>query len=372
MSPPSSGFLLLVLVLLLPACAPAAYTAGTPLALGVILPTQAGMPRTATAALEGAELAVSQINAEGGVHGRPLVMLRGEGSALPEDAPQLVAMLAARGVVAVLGALTDASAVAAAPAAEHHRLVLITPGAAVPLPYGGHYVFRTALPAHSQAQPVAAYLVERLGARRIAVVADSSIYGTMVALAFEQAVRARGAVITARRLFRQGERDFTRHLRGALAERAQAVFLAAYPAEGALFLRQAHALAPHLPIGGSGALYTEDTTAWAGAAANGLYVPAGFLPESPLPLVRSFVAAYRERYGHTPEQVAAQAYDAVRVLAFALRRAGTDREGVRDAVAAVRRFPGVTGDLTIDRFGDPLRAVVVRRVSRGRFVAVRQ
>ncbi len=362
---------MLPLALLLPACAPAASTAGAALTLGVIAPPADGMPGAAAAVLEGAELAASQINADGGVRGRPLVLLRVEERAVPEEAPQHVAALAMRGVVAVLGPLGDASVIAAAPAAERHRLVLITPGAAVPLPYGGHYVFRTALPAHSQAQAVAAYLVERLGARRIAVVHDSNAYGTTVALAFEQAARARGATVTGRRLFRQGERDFTRHVQGALAERAQAVFLAAYPAEGALFLRQARAAALDLPLAGGGALYTEDTTTWAGDAANGLYVPAGFLPEAPLPVVRGFVTAYRKRYGRAPGQVAAQAYDAVRVLAFALRRAGTDRERVRDAVAALRRFPAVTGDLAFDRWGDPLRAVVVTRISGGRFVAVR-
>ncbi|MDQ7850113.1 MAG: ABC transporter substrate-binding protein [Armatimonadota bacterium] len=368
MSRPPWG--LLLSVLLLPACAPAASTAGAALTLGVIVPPAEGT-RGAAAFLEGAELAAGQINADGGVRGRPLVLLRLEERAI-ESAPQLVAALAARGAVAVLGPLGDASAVAAAPAAERHRLVLITPGAAVPLPYGGHYVFRTALPAHSQAQAVAAHLVDRLGARRIAVVHDSNAYGTMVALAFEQAVRARGAVVTGCRLFRQGERDFTRHLRGALAEGAQAIFLAAYPPEGALFLRQARAAAPGLPVGAGGALYTEDTSTWAGTVANDLYVPAGFLPDVPLPLVRSFVAAYRERYGRTPEQIAAQAYDAVRVLAFALRRAGADRERMRNAVATLRRFPAVTGNLTFDRFGDPLGAVVVARLSGGRFVAVRQ
>src|SRR3989304_1347981 len=95
-----------------------------------------------------------------------------------------------------------------APAAERRRVVLITPGATAPLPYGGHYVFRTALPARTQAQALAAYLVEQLRVRRVAVVHDSNDYGTMVALAFEGAARAKGATITGRRLFRDGEQDF--------------------------------------------------------------------------------------------------------------------------------------------------------------------
>lgn len=362
--------LLFPALLLLTACAQPTSTAGEAIRIGVIVPQTSGMPGAARAVVEGAELAVAEINADRGIHGRRLALVTADDHGIPEDAARLVGELAAQGVVGIVGPLTDATAIAAAPAAERRRVVLITPGATAPLPYGGHYVFRTALPARTQAQALAAYLVEQLRVRRVAVVHDSNDYGTMVALAFDEAARAKGATITGRRLFRDGEKDFARHVQGAINDRAQAVFLAAYPDEGVLFLRQARAVTSGLLIAGSDALYTEDTATWAGAAANDLYVPAGFVPETPLPIVRAFVASYHERHGRIPDQFAAQAYDAVRVLAFALRRAGPDREKVRDVVGTLRRFPAVTGELSFDRWGDPVRDVIITRISGGRFITV--
>ena len=159
-------------------------------------------------------------------------------------------------------------------------------------------------------------------------------------------------------------------MQGALAERAQALFLAGYPDEGALLLRQMRATSRAMVVAGSDALYSEDTSTWAGAAAEDLYVPAGFVPDTPLPIVRAFVGRYRERYGRVPDQFAAQAYDGVRLLAFAMRRAGVERSKIRDVIATLKRFPGVTGELSFDRWGDPVRHVLITRIKGGTFVTV--
>lgn len=359
----------LVALLLLTACTQRLTTAGATISLGVIAPLTSGLPAAARSVVEGAELAVAEINAERGIQGRHLALVVSDDRGIPEEAARLVGELASK-VVAVIGPVTDATTIAAAPVAERSRLVIISPGATAPLPYGGHFVFRTSLPARTQAQGMAAYLVDRLRVRRVAIAHDSNEYGSMVALAFEEAVRAREATVTSRRLYRDGDVDFRRHIEGAIAERAQALYLAGYPDEGALLLRQARAATRGLLIVGSDALYSDDTTAWAGAAANDLHVPAGFVPETPLPLVRAFVAAYRDRFGRAPDQFAAQAYDAVRVVAFALRRAGTDPQKIRDVIATIKRYPGATGEISFDRWGDPERAVIITRVRGGRFVPV--
>lgn len=362
----SWAFLLLSLVLL-SGCGGGAASASA-IRLGLIVPQSSDIPGIARAVSAGAELAVAEINDGRGIQGRRLTVLATDDRGDPRESARLVAHLAAQGVVAILGPVTDGGVIAASPVAEREKVVIISPGATAPLPYGGHFVFRTATPARLQAEAMAAFLVDRLSARRIAVVHDSNEYGSLVALAFERAVREREGIITSRRLYRDGEKDFSRHVRGVLTERAQALFVAGYPDEAALLIRQARAAGPGLIIAGSDALYSEDTAAWAGAAANQVYVPAAFLPTVPLPQVRSFVTAYRKAYGRSPDQFAAQAYDGVKLIGVALRRAGTDRQRLRDAIAALRRVPGVTGELSFDPRGDPVRDVIITQVSGGQFV----
>lgn len=365
-------FFLLPGIMVVAACGqfPSPFNAANPIKIGLIAPLSSGVSASAQAVVGGAQLAVDEMNAEKGVKGRQLSMTVVDDHGVPEEAVRFVEQLAGQGAVALVGPVTDATTIAAAGAAERVKILLISPGATATLPYGGHFVFRTALPARAQAAAVARHLVRTLGIRRIAAVYDSNEYGNTVALAFDEAVSAMGATITSRRLYRDGDTDFTRHVRGALAEQAQAVFLASYPDEGALLLRQFRAAAPELVIAGSDALYSEDTLAWAGAAANGLFVATGFVAETSLPIVRDFTAKYRQAYGRAPDQFAAQAYDAVRVLVFAMRRAGVDRQKIRDTIATLKRFPGVTGEISFDRWGDPGRDVIIARVKDGAFVPV--
>ncbi|MGH2403995.1 MAG: ABC transporter substrate-binding protein [bacterium] len=310
------------------------------------------------------------MNASNGVGGRRFTVETVDDQGSPERAVQHFERLVKEDAVAIVGPLTDATTIAAAGAAERLKVVLITPGATATLPFGGHFVFRTALPVRNQAGTMAGFLVDTLGLRRIAIVHDSNDYGTMIAQAFEDAVKAREAVVTSRRLYRDGDTAFGRHVRGALVEKATAVFLAGYPDEGGHLLRQLRAVAPQLIVAGSDALYSENTLAWAGAAADGLYVPTSFVADAQLPVVRAFVAKYERKHGRTPDQFAAQAYDSVRVLAAGLRRSGVDRQKLRDVIATSRRYPGVTGEITFDRWGDPGRDVVIYRVKGGAFVPV--
>ncbi len=362
----------LPIILLQVACSQSLNPASTPIGVGLIVPLTSGVPAAARSVVEGAELAAEEVNAAGGVQSRRLTLATVDDHGVPEDAVRLFEQLAGQGVVGVVGPVTDAPTIAASAAAERLKVVLISPGATAVLPYGGHFVFRTALPAKTQAQALARYLTGDLRIQRIAIIHDSNEYGTSVAMAFAQAATARGATITSQRLYRDGDKDFTRHVKGTLEERAQLIFLAGYPDEGALVLRQFRSAGSTLTLAGSDALYSTDIPAWAGEAAEGLYVPAGFVPDTRLPVVRTFVTKYRTKYGREPSQYAAQAYDAVRLLVAVLRRAGDQRAKIRDGIAGLNRFPGVTGDLSFDRWGDPVRDVTIARLKGGTFAAVQR
>lgn len=359
----------LAIALFVAACTrgPAGSLTDAPITLGLIAPVTSGVAANARSVVEGAELAVDEANADKGIRGRRLSLVVLDDHGVPDEAVQHVQKLAADGAVAIVGPVTDEATIAAAGAAARLRIVIISPGATATLPYGGHFVFRTALPARTQAAAMAGFLAEALNLRRIAVSHDSNEYGTMVAQAFEQGLSARGIALTSRRLYRDGETDFGRHIRGALADQAQALFVAGYPDEAVLLLRQLRAVTTALIVAGSDALNSRDVLEGAGASAEGLYVPTGFIADARLPVVRAFVAAYQKKHGHAPDQFAAQAYDAVRVIVHAVRRAGTDRQAIRDTVATLRRFPGTTGELGFDRWGDPARDVVIARVRGGAF-----
>ncbi len=338
-----------------------------PIKIGVIAPVTSGVAANARSVVEGAQLAVDEANADKGIRGRRLAVVIMDDRGVPGEAARHLEQLAAEGAVAVVGPVTDEATIAAAGVAARLKIVLLSPGATATLPYGGHFVFRTALPARTQAAAMAGFLADSLNLRRIAVSHDSNEYGTMVAQAFEEGLVARGIALTSRRLYRDGETDFARHVRGALAEQAQVLFVAGYPDEAVLLLRQVRSVSTTLVVAGSDALYSQDILDGAGASAEGFYVPTGFIADVRLPVVRTFVSGYEKKYGRAPDQFAAQAYDAVRVIVHAVRRSGPDRQAVRDTIATLKRFPGATGDLGFDRWGNPARDIVIARVKGGTF-----
>ena len=104
---------------------------------------------------------------------------------------------------------------------------------------------------------------------------------------------------------------------------------------------------------------------------NGSYFANHYSVDDPNPAVQKFVSDYKARYKAVPDALAALAYDAARILADAIRRANaTSGDKLRDAIAATKDFPGVTGRITLNADRNPIKPAVMLRIENGRFVYV--
>jgi branched-chain amino acid transport system substrate-binding protein len=363
--------LVLVALMTTAGCGGTGLQAQEAITVGVILPFTSGVPGAARAAQQGAALAADERGARRASEATVTLIVEDDRGS-PIEAARAFQRLLDRGVVASVGPLTDLTVTAVAPLAERAKVAVVSPGATGTIPYAGSSVFRTSLPAQAQARVLAEYLVHTLRARRISIIHEGNDYGTMVAMAFATRARELQAEVVGTRLYRDGDTEFTRHANGVLADGADAVFVAGYPDEGARILAALRERGVQARIVASDAMYSTDLLEWAKDAAEGVLVPAAFVPSEPIPAVADFVDKYRRRFNATPDHFAAQGYDAVKVLLFAARRAGRDPAAVRAALAGVRRFPGVTGEITFDRFGAPDRPVAIARVRAGAFEIVRR
>jgi branched-chain amino acid transport system substrate-binding protein len=104
---------------------------------------------------------------------------------------------------------------------------------------------------------------------------------------------------------------------------------------------------------------------------NGCYFSNHYSVDDPSPAVQKFVADFRKRFNETPDALAALGYDAARILADAMTRAGsTSGDKVRDALAATKDFQGVTGKITINSERNAVKPAVVLKIENGKFVYV--
>ena len=104
-----------------------------------------------------------------------------------------------------------------------------------------------------------------------------------------------------------------------------------------------------------------------GEAVENVYTSCVFFPDEPRPEVQQFVKGYEEAYQQTPNVFAAVAYDSINLLAHAIQQAGTDRKAIRDALAQVQDFPGVTGKITFSEAGDVVKEYRKMIVKDGKF-----
>jgi branched-chain amino acid transport system substrate-binding protein len=363
---------ILVLAALLAAgCGGPSLRAQEAVTVGVLVPLTSGVPGAARAVQQGAQLAAEELSG-GGSGGATTTLIVEDDRGSAEVASRLFDGMVRRKVVAVVGPLTDRSVTAVAPAAERARVPLISPGATGTIPYSGSSVFRTSLPASAQARVLAEYARSGQRIKDVSVIHEGNDYGTGVAMAFAQRLRELGGEVVGTRLYRDGESDFSRHANGVVADGADAAFIAGYPDEGARIIQQLRARGFNGPILGSDALYSVDLVEWGKDAVDGVLLPAAFVASEPIPAVQDFVGKYRRRYNQTPDHFAAQGYDAVKILAFVVRRGGRTPQAVRAALQGLRRFPGATGEITFDKWGAPERPVAIARVKAGAFVVVRR
>ncbi|EIP97483.1 ABC-type branched-chain amino acid transport system, periplasmic component [Opitutaceae bacterium TAV1] len=373
---------------------PTGLLSGLPLALAVVLFTAPFLPASARAAepikvgeynsLTGKEasfgqsthraivLAVEEINAAGGVLGRPLQLVTEDNQSKAGESATAVRKLISRDkVVAVIGEATSGRSLEAAPLAQRARIPMIATAATNPrVTETGNYIFRTCFIDPFQGTLMARFARDTLGFKRVALLTSvSSAYSVGLSKFFHERFTADGGTIAAEQKYSEGDKDFRAQLTAIKASGADAVFVPGYYTEVALAVRQARDLGLAIPFIGGDGWEAPQLLEIGGDALNGCYYSAHFSPQNAAPLVQAFVKNYQARWGGlVPDAFAALGYDAIHLLADAIRRAGTtDGPALRDALAATQDLEGVTGATTFDAQRNPTKAASIITIADGKF-----
>lgn len=320
---------------------------------------------------QGYQLALERINAGGGVLGRPLALVVEDTQSKAGESATAARKLVTRDkVVALLAGGTSTNAIEAGPIAHAHHVPLI--GAVTTNPQvtaQSPYCFRACFADAFQGEVLAKFARENLKAKRIALlVAISSSYSVGLAKDFRARCTGLGGDVVAEQKYSEGDKDFRAQLTALKAIGPDVIFLPGYFSEVALICRQAHDLGLHVPILGGDGWESPDLLALGGRAVDGSYYATHFSAENTDASVQDFVQRYRERWkGEIPNAGAALAYDSLLLLADAIRRAGSvEGPKLRDALAATKDFPGVTGRTSIDAQRNATKPAVILAVREGR------
>jgi branched-chain amino acid transport system substrate-binding protein len=346
-----------------------------PIRVGAVFSETGGLGSIGSPGLAGMRLAAAEINADGGVLGRRVQLVTADSRSSPAAVARAVRRLIERDRVVALGGLNDSTlALAAGPVAQRAGIPFVTSGATLPsLPRRvGDTFFMAAFGDDAQAHAVADFARTDLRARSAALLVDrGSDFTRALARFFRQRFVARGGTVAGRLSYASGERNFAPLMARirALRPRPDVLFFSALPSEAGPLVRQARAAGLTQPILSGDGFDTPLIGRVAGRLADDVYYSTHVALDSDAPAVRRFVAAYRRRYRRPPTSAfAALGYDTMRLLADAIRRAGsTDPAAIRRALAATRGFALVTGRISYARGRrTPTKPVTIIRVQNGR------
>jgi branched-chain amino acid transport system substrate-binding protein len=320
--------------------------------------------------LRGARLAVDELNAAGGVLGRPVELVVEDNRSVAGESATAAKKLIARDHVAVLiGECSSGRTLEAAPIAQAAGIPLITPAATNPkVTQVGDCIFRVCFIDPFQGDVIAAFAHRRLGLRRAALLIEAGApYSVGLAEYFTKTFTALGGEIVATQRYNGADTDFRAQLTAIRAAKPDAIFLPGYYVAAGLVAQQARQLGITATLLGGDGFEAPQLLEIGGAALNGVYYSTHFATENTDGASRAFVAAYTQRNGTGPNGLAALTYDAVKLAADAMTRAGTtEPKALRAALAATRDFPGVTGRTTINAARDASKDAEIITVKNGR------
>jgi branched-chain amino acid transport system substrate-binding protein len=340
-----------------------------PITIGVVLPLTGAAAHWGIPPRDGAELAVEQINAAGGVGGRALKVVVEDDRCQPADgAAAFDKIMASANPPAILGAVCSGVTLAMAPLAEARKTALISPASTSPkVTNAGDFVFRVIPSADLRGRIFAEYLYQQRGLRRIAVLYIDNEGGIGGSNAFKAEFTQLGGAIVFEEKYPQGATDLRAQLTKIKATDADGIMVGSYPPDTIVVLRQARELGLRQPLFvQTEAVQNPEVLRELGDAANGVHyiLAAAATGEAP----ERFARAYEAKFGKKPELFAAEGYDVIRLIADAIAaNAGKPVSGsdIRDFLYRVRDYAGASGPITFDRYGDVTKPYAIRTIEAG-------
>lgn len=315
----------------------------------------------------GIELAVEEINKSGGVNGKQIQLVIEDDQGRTEQAKTVVEKLIKQDkVVAVLGEVASSNTLAAAPVAQEAKIPMITPSSTNPkVTQVGDHIFRVCFLDDFQGSSIAKFASGKLNAKTAAILGDvNSDYSKGLTEFFEKEFTKLGGKIVAKEAYAQTDPDFKGQLTKIRDLQPDVLYIPGYYGQVGIIAKQARELGMTIPLLGGDGWDSPQLWSLGGDALKNSYITNHYSADDPNPVIQNFVKAYKAKFNNVaPDSLAALAYDSAKVLADALKRAGsTDSAKLRTAINETKDFAGVTGSISINAERNAVKPAVVLEV----------
>lgn len=350
---------------------PSAKASGDSITIGTVTTNSGTAAAYGEAEVKGFELAVSEINAKGGINGKKVKLESMDDKGDATEASNAYNKLAGdNNVLAVAGPTISATTAAVAPLADQSKLVTIAPAATSDSIETGNYLFRTCFKDSYQGEVAARFAAENLKVKKVAVLyGTGDPYSSGVGEAFAKAAEKLGLeVVDKESSSSADDTEYSAQLQKIQASGAELLYAPYYySVAGPYIIPQARSVGFEGyvmgPDGYDGLKLTGDKSQY-----NKTYYTTHYsADDNTNTKVQDFIKSYKSKNNAEPNTFAALGYDTIYMIKQAIEKAGENatREDVRNAVAGMT-FDGVTGKFTMDKSGSPTKSVTVLEMKDGK------
>ena len=348
-----------------------AKASGDSITIGTVTTNSGTAAAYGEAEVKGFELAVSEINAKGGINGKKVKLESMDDKGDATEASNAYNKLAGdNNVLAVAGPTISATTAAVAPLADQSKLVTIAPAATSDSIETGNYLFRTCFKDSYQGEVAARFAAENLKVKKVAVLyGTGDPYSSGVGEAFAKAAEKLGLeVVDKESSSSADDTEYSAQLQKIQASGAELLYAPYYySVAGPYIIPQARSVGFEGyvmgPDGYDGLKLTGDKSQY-----NKTYYTTHYsADDNTNTKVQDFIKSYKSKNNAEPNTFAALGYDTIYMIKQAIEKAGKNatREDVRNAVASMT-FDGVTGKFTMEKSGSPTKSVIVLEMKDGK------
>ncbi|GFH42919.1 branched-chain amino acid ABC transporter substrate-binding protein [Lactococcus hodotermopsidis] len=378
------GLTAVTAVLMLAACgaAPGASTAssgneiGKTFKIGYDIEMTGAVAAYGESGSRGADMAVAELNADGGINGKKIEVIKKDNKSDNAEAATVAANLMSNDKVnAVIGTNASSSTKAMIPNATKFAVPIVAPTATNDeLTHKDgkveKYVFRAIFPDSFQGKVISNFVTDTLVSDTVAVYYDnSSDYAKGLYQNFKKNYKGKIVEVAT---YQAGEKDFQAQLSKLSKEKFGTLLVLGYYQEAGILVKQARELGIEVPVIGGDVLADPTFAELAGPeAASDIYFVSGFSSLKPAnDKTANFIKNYKEKFGEEPSAYAACAYDSVMMVAAAAKaeKAKTSVD-VAEGLAKLKDFEGVTGTITIDKNHDPVKSAYLVKLEKAKEVS---
>lgn len=371
--------LLMIILLMTSVLSGCGSQASDGIKIGLLNEMTGGNATFGQSSANGAKMAIKEANAKGGVLGKQIQAIVADNKSEPSESANAMTKLVTQDkVAAVTGVFASSNAIAASSVAEASKVPFLAVGATNPKvtvdDKNGKvkdYSFRICFIDPFQGTVGANFVLSTLKLNKAIILVDnSSDYSKGLSAFFKTAFTKGGGSILTEEAYLQKDQDFKTVLTKVKALNPEVIYVPGYYEEVGKIVKQARELGITVPVvGGDGWDSPKLVEVGTAAALNNTYFTNHYSAEDTSAASKAFVEAYKKEYGQAPDAMAVLAYDAANVLIDAIKRANSiDAGKIREALAATKDFPAVTGATTLNATHDAVKSAVIIEMKDGKQV----